>query len=316
MKKIVKIFSSLGTLNTITIYFEDKYTEKANITINKIEKFVNDLDDRLSVFKSSSEISLINKNSGVEFTKVSKDTFEILKLAKEYSKITKGSFDITTKPLMDLWRKNRIKNDIPKYGEIKKKLKLINYDDVILNRKEQSIKLSNKGQEIDLGGIAKGYIIDKIKLILKNNNFNNAIINLGGTVSSIGEYRNIGIRNPFVPINQSSKNEPFAIIKSIDENIVTSGSYEQCYKVNEKIYHHILNPKTGYPSETELVSITLVGNNGAELDALATGCFILGLKQSFRLIKKKNLNAIFVLTDGKIYITDGLKDRVEIINNK
>lgn len=311
MKKIVKMFSSLGTLNTITLYFENEDSQKANITINKIEKFINNLDDRLSIFKSSSEISLINKNAGVEFKKVSKDTFEILKLAKEYSKVTNGAFDITTKPLTDLWRKN--KNVIPKPEEVNESLKNVNYNNIILNVKEQSVMLRNKGQEIDLGGIAKGYIIDKIKLNLKNNNFNNAIINLGGTVSSIGEHRNIGIRNPFIPINQSGKDEFFAIINSRDENIVTSGSYEQYYKINEKIYHHILDPKTGYPTETELVSVTLVGNNGAELDALATGSFILGLEKSFRLIKKRKLNAIFVLNDGKIYITDGLKDKVKII---
>lgn len=311
MEKIVKMFSSLGTLNTITIYFENEDSQKANITINKIEKYINDLDDRLSIFKPSSEISLINKNAGIEFKKVSKDTFEILKFAKKYSKVTNGTFDITTKPLTDLWRKN--KNIIPKYEEIKESLRNVNYNNIILNIKEQSVMLQNKGQEIDLGGIAKGYIIDKIKLILKNNNFNNAIINLGGTVSSIGEQRNIGIRNPFIPMNQSGKEELFAIINSVDVNIITSGSYEQYYKIDGRIYHHILNPKTGYPTETELVSVTLVGNNGAELDALATACFILGLEKSFRLVKKRKLNAIFVLNDGKIYVTDGLKDKVKII---
>lgn len=313
MKKIVKMFSSLGTLNTITIYFENEDSKKANITINKIEEFINELDNKLSIYKSSSEISLINQNAGNEFKKVSKDTFEILKLAKKYSKVTNGAFDITTKPLTDLWRKNKMKLNIPKPEEVKECLRNVNYNNIILNKKEQSIMLQNKGQEIDLGGIAKGYIIDKIKSILKNNNFNNAIINLGGTVSSIGEHRNIGIRNPFIPINQSGKNEFFAIINSIDENIVTSGSYEQYYKKDGKIYHHILNPKTGYPTETEFVSVTLVGNNGAELDALATGCFILGLEKSFRLIKKRKINAIFVLNNGKIYITDDLKDRVKII---
>lgn len=313
MKKIVKIFPSLGTLNTITIYFENEYSQQANITINKIEEFINDLDDRFSVFKPTSEINIINKNAGIEFKKVSKETFEIIKLAKEYGKVTNGAFDITTKPLTDLWKKNKIKNTIPPYKQIEDCLKNVNYNDIKLNKIKQSVMLRNKNQEIDLGGIAKGYIIDKIKLILKDNNFNNAIINLGGTVSSIGEYRNIGIRNPFMPINQSGKNDFFATINSINEDIVTSGSYEQYYKLNGEIYHHILNPKTGYPTKTELISVTLVGENGAELDALATGGFILGLEKSIELIKSKNINAIFVLNDGKIYITDDLKSRVKII---
>lgn len=313
MKKIVKIFPSLGTLNTITIYFENEYSQKVNMTINKIEESINDLDDRLSVFKSTSEINIINKNAGIEFKKVSNETFEIIKLAKEYGKATNGAFDITTKPLTDLWKKDKIKNTIPPYKQIENCLKNVNYNDIKLDKNKQSVMLKNKGQEIDLGGIAKGYIIDKIKLILKDNNFNNAIINLGGTVSSIGEYRNIGVRNPFMPINKCGENNFFATINSIDEDIVTSGSYEQYYKLNDEIYHHILNPKTGYPTKTELISVTLVGENGAELDSLATGCFILGLEKSVELIKSKNINAIFVLNDGKIYITDDLKSRVKII---
>ena len=313
MKKIVKIFSALGTLNTITIYFENEDNKKANIIINKIEKYIDELDDKLSIFKDTSEISLINRHAGINFKKVSKDTYELLKLAKEYGKITNGAFDITTKPLTDLWRKNKQKNITPKFNEVSQILKNINYKDIILNKKEQSIMLKNKGQEIDVGGIAKGYIIDKVKTKLKNNNFNNAIINLGGTVSSIGENRNIGIRNPFVSINNNGQNDFFAIIKSKDENIVTSGSYEQFYERDGRIYHHIINPNTGYPTKTGLVSVTLIGNNGTELDALATGCFILGLEKSFKLIRKRKLNAIFVLNDGKIYMTDELKNRVKII---
>ena len=301
MKKIEKIFTALGTINNITLYFDDIDTIKAHNTLNLIEEYINDLDNKLSIFKSTSEISLINNNN--KYIKVSNDTFKIIKLAKEYSKITYNTFDITTKPLKDIW----LNKTIPNNKEIKNILKLINYKDIILNNKDMSIKLRHKGQAIDLGGIAKGYIIDKIKDILKNNNFNNALINLGGTVSSIGEYRNIGIRNPF------NKNNYFATINSKDEDIITSGSYEQYYKINNKVYHHIIDPKTGYPADTDLISVTLIGNTGAKLDALATSCIILGFNKSIKLIKKNKINAIFVLNNGKIYITDSIKDRVNII---
>ena len=301
MKKIEKIFTALGTINNITLYFDDIDTNKANNILDLIEEYINDLDNKLSIFKSTSEISLINNNN--KYIKVSNDTFKIIKLAKEYSKITYNTFDITTKPLKDIW----LNKTIPNNKEIKNILKLINYKDIILNNKDMSIKLRHKGQAIDLGGIAKGYIIDKIKDILKNNNFNNALINLGGTVSSIGEYRNIGIRNPF------NKNNYFATINSKDEDIITSGSYEQYYKINNKVYHHIIDPKTGYPADTDLISVTLIGNTGAKLDALATSCIILGFNKSIKLIKKNKINAIFVLNNGKIYITDSIKDRVNII---
>ena len=302
MKKIEKIFTGLGTINTITLYLNDIDTIKANDTLNTIEQYINDLDNKLSIFKDTSEISLINNNN--KYIKVSSDTFNIIKLAKEYSN---KSFDITIKPLKDIWLKCIKYNTIPTNKDIKNILKLINYKDILLNNKDISIKLRNNKQAIDLGGIAKGYIIDKIKDILKNNNFNNALINLGGTVSSIGEYRSIGIRNPF------NKNNYFATINSIDEDIVTSGIYEQYYKINNKVYHHIIDPKTGYPADTDLISVTLIGNNGAKLDALATSCIVLGFNKSIKLIKKYNINAIFVLNNGKIYITDNIKDRVNII---
>ena len=298
MKKIEKIFTALGTINNIILYFDDIDTIKANNILDLIEEYINDLDNKLSIFKSTSEISLINNNNN-KYIKVSNDTFTIIKLAKEYSKITYNTFDITTKPLKDIW----LNKTIPTNREIKNILKLINYKDIILNNKDMSIKLRHKGQAIDLGGIAKGYIIDKIKDILINNNFNNALINLGGTVSSIGEYRSIGIRNPF------NKNNYFATINSIDEDIVTSGSYEQYYKVNNKVYHHIIDPKTGYPADTDLISVTLIGNNGSILDALATSCIILGFKKSIKLIKKNKIKAIFRLNNGKIYRTDKIKDR-------
>jgi thiamine biosynthesis lipoprotein len=172
--------------------------------------------------------------------------------------------------------------------------------------------LRDKGQSIDLGGIAKGYVLDKIKNILSSNNINNAIINLGGSVISIGEVRNIGIRNPFTPMNEFKKQSIFASLQTVDECIVTSGIYEQYFKKDGEIYHHILSPLTGYPTKTELISATIVGNCGAELDALATACFVLGLEKSVKLIQNENLNAVFILENGSIFITEGLKEKFKL----
>ena len=177
MKTIQKIFSSLGTLNTIIVYLNENESEKAKNTLELVEQFVNRIDDKFSVFKDTSEISNINKNAGIEPVDVSNDTFEILKSSKKYSLITNGAFDITTKPLIDYY-KNLLKN-VENFNEI---LRKINYNDIILDEKKQSVMLKNKGQAIDLGGIAKGYVIDKIIEIFKKDKIENAIINLGGTI--------------------------------------------------------------------------------------------------------------------------------------
>lgn len=306
MKYIQKIFSSLGTLNMITLYFNDEAL-KAKEVMNHIENYCNLMDDRLSVFKETSEVSNINKMSGIEPVKVSQDTFEIIKIAKKIGKETDGAFDITMKPVVDLWFNARKEKSIPSKENIKETLGKVNYNDIILKERQKSVMLKNKGEQIDLGGIAKGYIIDKIKEIIIEKGFSNAIINLGGTVSNIGEKRKIGIRNPFTPMNQNSKQEIIMELESKDDNIVTSGVYEQCIEKNGKIYHHILNPQTGFPADTEIISATLIGKNGAELDSLATACLVLGLEKSNKLVNGKKINAVFVLNDGKIFYTKKLK---------
>lgn len=163
-KTIQKIFSSLGTLNTITVYFNENENKKVKDTMQYIEQYVNEIDDKFSVFKETSEISKINKNAGIELVKVSHDTFEILKLSKKYGNITKGAFDITTKVLTDLYKS---KNYSIESEKIKVALRKVNYNDIILDEENKSVMLENKGQAIDLGGIAKGYVSDKIKAIFK-----------------------------------------------------------------------------------------------------------------------------------------------------
>lgn len=312
MKYIQKIFSSLGTLNRITLYCNDE-SLKAKEVMNYIENYCNVMDDRLSVFKETSEVSHINRMSGIKPVKVSGDTFEIIKIAKIIAKETDGAFDITMKPVVDLWSKARAEKRIPSKESIKETLSKVNYNDIILKEKQKSVLLKNKGEQIDLGGIAKGYIIDKIKEIIIENGFSDAIINLGGTVSSIGEKRKIGIRNPFTPMSPNSKQEIIMEVESKDDDIVTSGVYEQCIKKNGKIYHHILDPQTGFPADTEIISATLIGKNGAKLDSLATACLVLGLEKSNRLVNAQKINAVFVLNDGKIFYTKDLKS---IINMK
>lgn len=309
MKYIQKIFSSLGTLNLITLYYKDEAL-KAKEVMGHIEDYCNRMDDRLSVFKETSEVSTINKMSGIGSVKVSPDTFELIKISKTIAEETDGAFDITMKPVVDLWFHARAAKSIPSKSHIKEALRKVDYKDLILNERQRSVMLKNKGEQIDLGGIAKGYILDKIKEMIIENGFSNAIINLGGTVSGIGEKRKIGIRNPFTPMNQNPKQEIALEVESEDEDIVTSGAYEQFIDKNGKKYHHILNPHSGYPTETEIISATLIGKNGAELDALATACLVLGLEKSNQLINSKRINAIFILNDGKIFYTEELISKI------
>ena len=295
------MFHALGTLNIITIYSDESKKEKIYAIVEYIENYIKEIDDKFSVFKNTSEITSINNNAGKKFITVSKNTFEVLKLSKDYGDLTQGIFDITVKPYNDL-----IKN---KENSVKVNNNSINvnYNDIILNENNQSVMLKNKGQGIDLGGIAKGFVIDKIVEILKENEITNAIINLGGTVFNVGKKRDIGIRNPFLPMNDVKKDIPILTIKSENEIFVTSGLYEQ--------KEHIINPKTGKTVNTKIISITIIGNNGIKQDVLATSLFMLELEKSINILKKHDLQAIFIFADGKIFATDGLKKRIKMERN-
>ena len=294
---IQKIISALGTVNTVFAKFDEKDREKVNNALTLAEQYIRELDDRLSVFKPDSEISRLNKSAGKAVT-VSADTMEIIKLSVIYNDLTDGTFNIGTKPLTDLYRREK-----PDKSALAKAVNAAN-SRIIINGNNNTVKLKNKNAALDFGGIAKGYAMDKLLALFKEHGVENAMINLGGTVCSIGEARKIGIQNPFTPVNSGGKQEIIAYAESSDEIFVTSGTYESG--------NHIINPKTGEPAEAEILAVTVIGKNGALLDAVATACVVKGLNGAVKLLEKNNLGGIFVLTDGKIYITNNVKDRIII----
>lgn len=267
-----------------------------------------EFEEKLSFFKENSEISKINRNSAKGFTKVSFDTFEILKKSAYYAKLTNGIFDITIAPLVKEWAINSENPRILSHNIVKELLNLVDYEDVILNDSNLSVMLLRENQKIDLGGIAKGYIADKIIEFYKKNNINSAIINIGGNIKVLGgksEYDlwSVGI---FEPKKHSKK-----VICSIEvenKSIVTSGSYERAFMYNDELYCHILNTKTGYPIKSDLKSITIVSDESIDGDALSTPLFIMGKDKAYEFMKKHNISGIMVTNKDEIIVT---KDLIE-----
>lgn len=223
----------------------------------------------MSVTIKDSEISQINENAGIRPVKVSADTFYVIQQAVHFSDVEKGYFDITVGPIVKLWNIGTDKARIPSPEEIKAKLPLVNYKDIILDEKNRTIMLKNKGMSIDLGGIAKGYAADKVAQVLKKEGVKHAIINLGGDVIAIGtkpaggNWR-IGIQTPFKP-----RGEYLGIIEVSNKAVVTSGVYERYFEKDGKLYHHILNPFTGYPADSHLYSVTIIAETSIAGDALS-----------------------------------------------
>lgn len=280
---------------------------KAEKAITEAIERLNNIDDKMSAFKEYSDISKINSKSGVALEAINKDTFFVVKKAVEYSKILEGAFDPTIRPLVKLWNIGTNEERIPEKGKIEDTLKLVNYNDVILDESNQTIMLKNKEQALDVGGIAKGFAADEVRDIFYKNNIKSALIDLGGNIFALGSKKDgtpwrIGIQNPFKP-----RGEFVGILSVKNKSVVTSGNYERYFMKDGQRFHHILDPKTGYPSKSKIISATIISDNSIDGDGLSTGVYILGVDKSLNIIESiGGIDAIFITEDKKIYTTSGI----------
>ncbi|MBU3128097.1 FAD:protein FMN transferase [Clostridium tagluense] len=311
-KPVEKETYMMGTIIQLKVY--GKNSEKAT---ELALKRISDIESKMSVNLKSSEITKLNAKAGISGEKLSVDTYSVIEKAVKYSKLTDGSLDATIEPIVKLWGIGTDKARIPSKSEIEEKLKLVDYKDIILDSKNSTVQLRRTGQAIDLGAIAKGYTADEIKKVLIDNKVNSALINLGGNVFAVGSKPdgtswNIGIQNPL-----DTRGQYLGTISVTDKSMVTSGNYERYFIVDGKRYHHIFDPKTGYPSEAGLISTTIVSDNSIDGDALSTSTYILGLSKGIKLIESiKGVEAIFVTSDKKVYVTEGLKDSFNLTNKE
>lgn len=288
----------MGTKAWITIYSKDR--RKALKSINKAFRELYSLDARMSNWKESSEISILNSSGDGKPHKVSKELFAVIDTALNYSRITDGAFDITARPIVTLWGFEGGKAELPEAEEIEKALKTVGYQNIVINRDSMSVRIP-QGFELDLAGIAKGYAIDRCKEILKADGFGSALINLGGNIYAIGappgkKGWKIGIRDPL------GSTDIVGMLSLKDMAVATSGDYENFVELGGKRYGHIVDPKSGYPVEGVL-SVTVVAPTAIASDALSTGLFVLGPDKARSVVESlKDVSAVFALPteSGKI----------------
>lgn len=302
----------LGTFCKVTIY-----DEASRDVLEKAFNRISEIEDKMTINKTSSEVININSKAGSDYVKVSPDTFSVIKQGKYYSELSQGKFDVTIGPIVKLWNIGTDKARVPSPDEIKNKLPLVDYSNILLNEQENKIMLKEKGMLIDLGAIAKGYAGDEVKRVLAENGVKHALINLGGNLVTLGSKLNnkawkLGVQNPL-----DSRGEYLGTIEVSDKAIVTSGIYERYIEKDGKRYHHILSPENGYPIDNSLVSVSIVADKSIDADALSTTAFALGLENGLKLIESlKNVDAIFVTKDSDVYVTSGLKDNFKITDDK
>lgn len=292
----------LDTLVEITIYDKNSQDVMSEL-FDKIQAFEN----KFSKYAEDSEISQINNNAGT-YVNVSEDTFELIEQSLYFSEISDGLFDISIGPLVDLWGINQENPRVPTQREIDLAKEKIGYRNISLNRENMSVSVA-EGMSLDTGAIAKGFITDRLVSVLRERKIESALLNLGGNLYLYGTKPDgsdwtIGIRDPF-----GLQGDYMATVSLKDTSIVTSGIYERYFEADGKRYHHILNPKTGYPEDNELASVSIISPSSTMCDGLSTTCFLLGLGKGMELIESlENAEAIMITRDKKVYLSSGLKN--------
>ena len=300
-------FPALGTGNRIQAFeYEDRVS--AGEALKRAEERVRALHDRLSVFQPESELSLLNASAGCGPVPVGDDAMFLLAKSKHYSALSCGAFSVTTRVLSSLWRLHARCGTVPSRAEVEQALSLVSDEDILLDETARTAELARFGQSLDLGSIAKGYAADEVLRILKEGGVHDALINLGGTVSALGRPRRVGIQHP-------DRVTGIAMGRISVENtcVVTSGDYERYYEVDGIRYHHILDPKTGYPARAGLRSVTLIGPSALELDALSTVVFVNGAEEGLPLLKEAGVDAVLVTDQLDVFCTDGLRENFELL---
>ena len=297
---------------TITDFFFDTvirillYDTADPSVLKEAMEICQEYENKFSRTIETSEISKINNSRGSAVT-VSDETIELLKKAIYYSEISNGAFDITIAPVSSLWNFKENTGTVPSENEIQEARSHVNYKNILIEG--NTVTLTDPEMAIDLGSIAKGYIADQLKKFFISKGIDHGIIDLGGNVLTIGNKPDgsnfhVGIQKPF-----DERNETIASLSVNDKSVVSSGIYERYFKTDGKIYHHILDPSTGYPYENNLLSVTILSDSSVDGDALSTTCFSLGLSKGMELINKtKNTEAIFITKDYELHYSKNIED--------
>ena len=287
----------MGSDFEITIV--EKNESRANYLLDLAIKEISRIEKLISSWDKSSQTSKINLNAGIKPIKVDKELFDLISRSLKVSQLSQGAFDISYASLDKVWYFNKKMLKIPSEEEIKKSVSNVGFGNIILNQKNQTVFLKKKGMKIGFGAIGKGYAADMAQLILIKNNVKSGIINASGDLTAwggkpSGEDWMVAIVNPL------NKDKIFSWLPIKNKAVVTSGNYEKFINFNGKLYSHIIDPRTGYPSEG-ILSVTIFAEQAELADALATSVFVLGEEIGMNLINPlKGIDCIIINDKNKI----------------
>ena len=290
-------FFAMDTVMDFTIYGESGLIDQSESLIASLESLV-------SVTDANSELYAINQTgSGTLTGKAS----SLMEQALEICRRTDGALDLSIYPIVRAWGFTTGSYQVPDEAEIQALLPLVDYRKIQYDAADGDVTLP-EGMKIDLGSVAKGYAGQLVAQMLREHGVQSALLNLGGNVQTVGAKPDgspwqIGIKDP--------QGEDAMMVLSVeDQAVVTSGGYERYFEQDGQTYWHIMDPSTGHPADSGLISVTIVGDEGVVCDGLSTALFVMGLEKAADLwAQSGDFEAVFVTASGEVYITEGLRDR-------
>ena len=307
-----KTMPLMDTIVSITVVAGSRDT--AEQSIEKTFAVIGGFGDRINFYSDKSELNEINRNAGIRAVKVSPDTLDIIEKSVYTAEKSGGAFDPTIGTIVKLW--DFLNKKKPTETEIARALPLVNYRDILINKADTTVFLKRKGMMIDLGGIAKGYAADLAVESLKKEGIRSGLVAIAGDIRTFGMKPDlgpwtIGIKNPR---QTGQKDEIIAKIRLPDKAISTAGDYERFFLIDAKRYHHLLDPKTGYPAE-QCRSVSVIAEQGVITDGFDNAIFILGPEKGIKLAKEMGIDAMVIDSSGTIYMTDAIKDKITFEKN-
>jgi thiamine biosynthesis lipoprotein len=290
----------MGTRISVELRADDP--AKGAAAIDAVMAEMHRIDELMSHYKPESQLSQINEHAAEAPVRVDRELFDLLKLSLHFSEITEGAFDITYAGVGHLYDYRR--HIRPTEEQIQAALPTVNWRNLILDPDKLTVKFAMRGMRIDVGGIGKGYAVDRCIAILQSRGFSHALVTAGGDSRIIGDRDGrpwvVGIRHPDDP------NKIVTRLPLVDTAMSTSGDYYRFFDENGVRYHHIIDPHTGHPA-SRVRSATILGPTATETDGLSKTAFVLGAEKTLEMINlMPNFDAIFVTPDGRVLYSKGL----------
>ena len=305
--------TAMGTAIKKTIYSTDK--KKGEMVNKQIDECLAQLDNQLSVRNLDSDVAKCNRNYAVDgLYELPSSVLSYLKQELAIYEETKGAFSPCVRPLSYIWGIEDGTFQIPQDADIQSVLKRI--DASAIEVKDTGVVFDKSDMAIDFGATGKGIACDEVIKLLEESDAKGAIVSIGGSIAVYGSKDenkewHVGIRDP-----RGEEEDVMAVVDCESGTVIsTSGDYEKYFEVDGKRYHHILDPNTGYPADTGLMSVTIICDDGLLSDAMSTACFVMGLDKGMKYAEKKGVEAIFVTKDKQVYITDGIRKEFRMMED-